>query len=835
MVNTSSNQPLALRYSGLGPEPVPLNGRGMVIHPNGGFLPGEFRKLLNCELIDEKIISRRPIHSILTGSMTPTTLKFKGVLGNTLIYNDELSAGQKAITPVLDGVPGVPRMSSIDLFDMSQINGLSAAQGSQPALCFVFNYNNRNYWLVNQSLFDTVGMSSDSIAAVASNNFYLLKASEDAGIAAVVDPRVVGYNAELAGKKSIIRFNYASSVDPGKVLFRNAFMFKDRLWVTLDSGIYFSKATDPETFSVPNGGFFTFPNDNVNYTVALRDTIYVFCDTKIYSITYSTDPNTDATIRVLTDKLGGTHGVVYQDTVFFLSDLGIFSIVNNTYVSKLIDSEEFGLTGSKGHTLEAFGDYIVLNKGVQDVIDLTPYTTRYNKFRAGYVTNATVPSNILSAGAFTTVALDNAAGAVTGLGLASTSAIKVVNDAAHNIMGIVTNTGVAGNRMIQVNSGETYLFGAWVKNNVAAGGAYFITVRVYDSAGVLLDQTSYPVTVSASGVWQQITAVHTIGNNQANGIPDYVQILVDFQKGGLVNFTAGEGYWITLFSFEPYRGATPYLFASNNDTAAKLYNVNPNTIGPQRLYYNPISGVGCRGQFANKYDASLDDVGLGVQTYFINMITKAVHGLTPVNQGASQPWVRTLDMVTIQYTSVAYSGPLIMFSNTDLGVSTTAWEPNFMLMDKNRTTKLFGYRDTLYNLIGGSAEFSYRPNVAIELESFVPDGHEFLMKKFRSIMIMGRLPSNTKFQYSLDDKAYSAQIAIDDTRVTATGPPVVSARPPFPKRIGLNGRGHSISFFIGVSPLLLTGSVPWEFDFEITAMQVVWGYTGRGIEVMRAT
>jgi hypothetical protein len=122
-----------------------------------------------------------------------------------------------------------------------------------------------------------------------------------------------------------------------------------------------------------------------------------------------------------------------------------------------------------------------------------------------------------------------------------------------------------------------------------------------------------------------------------------------------------------------------------------------------------------------------------------------------------------------------------------------------------------------------------KPRYVIEIDSFTPDGDKYKMKKFRSLEIMGYLPS-THFQISwaYNTKAYGAPRDLIDTKA---GLPEVRSH--FPHRIGLNQRGNSISIKLeakSVSSFQADG-VANLYDFlEISDISLLWTKTSRTVK-----
>lgn len=100
-----------------------------------------------------------------------------------------------------------------------------------------------------------------------------------------------------------------------------AFILKERAFIVdyLNSRIYWSKATDPETWNAPDGGNVQInPGDNdvIIGCVVADNVIYVFKYRSIYKFGFTSDPAVDGSVVLLNDNLGGAP-VEYNNIVYF--------------------------------------------------------------------------------------------------------------------------------------------------------------------------------------------------------------------------------------------------------------------------------------------------------------------------------------------------------------------------------------------------------------------------------------------------------------------------------------------------------------------------------------
>lgn len=320
--------------------PIPLGGAGFIAKENGNFQPGEYKRLNNLEIDSSGfLINRRNVYNVNgenTGAAVDSITnpqRFMGSMGEYSLIStgeDQYLVGESTFLP---------------LWSLSAGSGPSPSPSYSIFLGF-FRYNNMNFWLV---------FEFQSGVDIALAVYY------DAAIPVPDTPETyaAGYEASLT-REVILSFNTATT-DFYEFQYRNFFIYKERLWIATSVGLYFSAATDPTDFTVPNGGFFKHPGNTVNYAMAIKDQVYTLCDDAVYALTYNTDPNLDSTERPLSDSIGGEMGCIHLDTAYFINNQGIY-VINGTNVDKVMDSRfDYGTDAYRNH-IYSFDDYIVVNK-----------------------------------------------------------------------------------------------------------------------------------------------------------------------------------------------------------------------------------------------------------------------------------------------------------------------------------------------------------------------------------------------------------------------------------------------------------------------------------------
>lgn len=306
---------------------VPIDGPGFVAKDKGNYLPGEYRVLQDVEVIDGVIKPRRSIAAL--GWMdevdvTPMT-NTHGIVG----FIDEFAIITSATAHQAVAPSGVHNLWSPTSLTKN------ATAGSFHKIVGAFEYNKTNYWV-------TWEYNASSLT-----HYIYLAYGAPALYTGLGGQTYVSLTKKIA----------VTSVETD-FMFCNFFIHKDRLWMITNRGAYFSKPTDPSTFTVPDGGFFRFPDQNINWAIALRDTILVLCDHSIFGIYYTTDPNEDGHTRIIADNLGADHGCVHHDTPYVVNAAGIYQ-VNSNNVTKVSGNYDY-VPNAIHNRITSFENYLIL-------------------------------------------------------------------------------------------------------------------------------------------------------------------------------------------------------------------------------------------------------------------------------------------------------------------------------------------------------------------------------------------------------------------------------------------------------------------------------------------
>ncbi len=219
---------------------------------------------------------------------------------------------------------------------------------------------------------------------------------------------------------------------------------------------------------------------------------------------------------------------------------------------------------------------------------------------------------------------------------------------------------------------------------------------------------------------------------------------------------------------------------------------------------------------------------LGHNLFFINTLSGAVHVVNFKDQlDTASPGV-IVDMHFNSKQDISGVRKLFFLTNKKIQNTVAPYEYESHLYAMNSSYGFLLY-DTAVRSDGVVKR--YRANYVVEIEGYTPDGTEYLMKKFRHLQIMGTHPYiSFELKIAFDNKDYPAQgtaLTVKNSDIDAVGEP----RSHFPFRVGINQRARSISIYLyttdTTSPLESPGDTIYDW-FQISDIEILWTYTGRG-------
>lgn len=818
--------------------PVQLEGRGFRPLDTGDFKPGEFQQLRNVEIKDGRLVGRRDIRacslysgpeghdaSIAYANFT-NTIKCIGYLKDWSIFAGRV--GQTAVNS-----RGLVRMFLPSSFNFSTAPGTRSFTQIEG----FFKYNFVNYWL---------GM------ALTSTGIYMR----------------LGYKAETENDHpsdyaTANGMTYSDNVITipstdrafRDFKFNNFFIFKERLWLCTSEGIYFSQATDPTRFSVvDDGGFFKFPDSRINYAIALKDTIYAICENSVFAITYGISPNEDPTVRKISSVVGGESAAVFRDIVYFINKEGIFSI-NNNFVEKIIDNNfDVGSNNYDRQTLHSWKEYLI----VQNAYLVNPNRVRKddpNGSIYNYIPNPTFRYSSGTTKGWRT----------KGLVRDTSSLINSRFKITENELGGDLDTVLIDD----IKPSQSYTF-YYEYNHILPedidpldegwNRTLLILVEYYGSTGLIKRETKLSITYNPNpsdksylftkykihfetpAGTTSINISTNIGRNRDSYLFDSNEVII-FRKA-MLHESFDQVSWFDGSS----SGDAIYSWVGEVDNSS---SVKTSSGVIYNNYTIPVFG---------EYFAKQGNNSLNISTIFLNMDNGSIHTVDQVSKydrrfesfpSDANLWDQycgSISDITVNpNVSEDLDSSLILTLNSILPTV----DNNFEGYSENSSgvlsfTSSFSYMKSEYSNfpldIGNEPyynldeytlyhfNYGYRPDYCIEFSGLTPDGSEFLIKKFRNLEIMGKLPfEKFKVAIGFDDQPYSEGIELSD----ALG--VANRRPHFPHRLGLNQRGSSISlkFYVEKENKIFGDRLPNREDtydkLEISQIQLLWGQTLRSV------
>lgn len=340
--------------------PINLVGRGLVNKPNGNYESGEFSIARNVELVDNQIVTRRPIQ-YHDGSTSPTDGEVwyypYGFIGEFYSTNNT-DFPYSTICSFLGGRFGgsVGDASSVLISANTPFSSpftnpvLGDITGTPPAITSsypwrkvvgTFYYNGDQYYLIDEYNSTTL-----------TQTVYINKNSQN-----------------VTGATVVYTQNTSPVVKDRRYFYRSFFIYKERVWVVTNNGIYFSKATDPLTWAVPDGGFLRVQGAIRYCAKPAGDNIFIGTDRTIQAFTFTSDPNTDGYMRMISNQ--GIYDLeVVQDTVVGIDADQLFQI-SNTSIELITALSDIYYEIPRFIMLRASGDNLLLINGAKLEISAT--------------------------------------------------------------------------------------------------------------------------------------------------------------------------------------------------------------------------------------------------------------------------------------------------------------------------------------------------------------------------------------------------------------------------------------------------------------------------------
>lgn len=309
--------------------PVDLAGRGYTYRANDKFQPGEYKALLNVDITDEgTLVNRKPLQGMVHTETQPLqrwigTLKSKAIAVGESVAGADVSWVHVAEQQQITSTP-IVNDHHLNLYNhFDAVFGLGVPTWRHAQYEGVFEYNGFNYFIVLYSYRDAALAYKQALFTI---KVPLTEYQPSApSTPATGSTLIENISVPIPALRSVPEFKV-----------KNFILDRERLWIATKDTVYFSAATNPQNFTAPSGGFFKFPDMNIRKIIALSGIIYVFGDSSVKAIQYTTDPNLDAQVNIVSDHQGCDDAVLVGDTVYMVRPNALYE-VRGLNVSKMVD------------------------------------------------------------------------------------------------------------------------------------------------------------------------------------------------------------------------------------------------------------------------------------------------------------------------------------------------------------------------------------------------------------------------------------------------------------------------------------------------------------------
>lgn len=360
---------------------VNLFGSGEVSKSSGIYNSGEFPTVRNLEAYQDELRTRSRLEACTGASINGKegignymfgfvgSLKYGSALDKKVFdpYGDSINISAEILT-------AAPATSTGRMRQFSSSSPTGAAWvnliGTHPlvdgpttydyrTVVGVFQYNNKAYYIIEECITSGTGAPGQA-------RFRVVRCDTQKHIMSVGDPFVLA--VDLGANSGPASSATAALIpkDRSECIFRSFFIHKERLFIVCEGGVFFSKATDPMVWAVPDGGFVKVA-DSLDYTaVPLSDSVYITTTKGLHLFTYSSDPNADSSMRKIADGMFLSVCVV-NDRVFTLSKESFYEVVNSNLAEiQSFEGRDFSVYSSptKPFVLEVIGKDKILLKSM---------------------------------------------------------------------------------------------------------------------------------------------------------------------------------------------------------------------------------------------------------------------------------------------------------------------------------------------------------------------------------------------------------------------------------------------------------------------------------------
>lgn len=278
---------------------------------------------------------------------------------------------------------------------------------------------------------------------------------------------------------------------------------------------------------------------------------------------------------------------------------------------------------------------------------------------------------------------------------------------------------------------------------------------------------------------------------------------------------------LNKFQVEKTSTYSGYFTGATADTADVTYS----WVGVAFASESTTGGAATHSYLRNngsKFEPFQQGNTLGYNTYFINTENGAAHVLDFVDQYESFSHGEAgfiVDAIVNPFSNASGNYKILFLTNKAISESPDGhvFKGNVYYVSSSEDIEVNDYAVNNLNVLRRRA-----PKIDMEIDSFVPDGLEYRLKKFRSLLLQGIMPpSGMQLDVAYDNFPVTQEVELGDNEAVLSNP-----RRHYAHRIGLNQRGRSIT--LRLRNLLWPDEILAPFgDLEISDMRVMWTYTQR--------
>jgi hypothetical protein len=315
---------------------IPFVGKGLTFPVNNLYNPGEFRELVNADIVPEGALRTRRRIVIFEDTSGPENYTINADAWFLGVKEDapqaaELFFFQKGVTgpAFADTIQGYYHFELDGSHELFDHGSAEPVKSTERRFRKFYRYNNMDYYVAEK----VTSATSEEIS-------------------------IYNRAAHTSGAYTITLTGYSG-------VYKESFIFKDRHFIFLGNQFIYSKATDPAKFAVADGGgFVIIPDETITHAFPVRDSIYILTKNSIYLFSFATDPSVDGVLTVVSPNMGAEYGTTHQSIPYIINSTGLYTIMNN-YVEKVCDMPDvsyFGYSLSDFKLLE-FDDTLLILAG----------------------------------------------------------------------------------------------------------------------------------------------------------------------------------------------------------------------------------------------------------------------------------------------------------------------------------------------------------------------------------------------------------------------------------------------------------------------------------------